>query len=48
MALCGGVVPFEIAEKMPPWQLLGFNVIAGELKGGKFDWDRMEWSRRDD
>jgi hypothetical protein len=46
LALTGGVVPWEIAERLKPYQLLAFQVIAGELKGGEFDWGRMRWRER--
>lgn len=38
-------MPFEIAQRLPPWKLLAYQVITGELKGGRFDWDRLRWRR---
>jgi hypothetical protein len=28
-------------------EMMGFAVIMGELDGGSFDWDAMEWVKRD-
>jgi hypothetical protein len=39
-------VPGDIAEKMKPWQLMGFSVIAGELRSGDFDWKGMRWREK--
>jgi hypothetical protein len=45
LSLAGGVVPWEIAERLKPHQLLAFQIIAGELKGGEFDWKAMQWKK---
>jgi hypothetical protein len=36
-------VPWNVAERLRPHQLLAYRVIVGELKGGEFDWRRMRW-----
>jgi hypothetical protein len=46
MALVAAGMPWDIAEKLKPWQLLGFQIIAGELKGGVWDWQSMRWRDR--
>jgi hypothetical protein len=43
MALVKQGVPWGVAERMSPAQLLGFRVIAGELEGGEFDWGAGRW-----
>jgi hypothetical protein len=40
------VVPWAIAERLKPHQLLAFQVIAGEIRGGEWDWTRMRWKER--
>jgi hypothetical protein len=45
LALTGGTVPFEIAQRLKPHELLAFQVIAGEMKGGTFDWKDMRWRK---
>jgi hypothetical protein len=46
MALVKAGVPWHEAEKMNDWQLFGFQVIAGELDGGQFDWRTKSWRER--
>jgi hypothetical protein len=46
MALTGGRVPWEIAEKLKPHQLLAFQIIAGEIKGGDWNWKTMGWEKK--
>jgi hypothetical protein len=42
-ALVRAGVPMDRAERMPPWQLLTYQVIFGELEGGEFDWKGLRW-----
>jgi hypothetical protein len=46
MALVKAGVPWPVAERMSPAQLLGFRVIAGELEGGEFDWKGLKWQTK--
>ena len=39
-------IPFDVAMSLTNAELLGFTVIMGELDGGTFDWDNMEWEKR--
>ena len=40
-------VPWDVALGMSPARRLAIMVIAGERKGGKFNWKRMKWEERD-
>ena len=35
--------PFEVAFSLEDRYRQAFAIIAGELKGGKFNWQNMEW-----
>lgn len=39
-------VPWDVAWRMSPARRLACIVIAGELDGGEFDWDRLEWKAK--
>lgn len=43
MALVKAGVPWHVATRMRPAQLLGYAVIAGELAGAEFDWRQLRW-----
>lgn len=36
-------VPWDVAFSLPEEKLIAFTIIAGELNGGRFDWDGMRW-----
>ena len=36
-------VPFEVSFGLSATQRFAWVVAIGELKGGRFDWARMEW-----
>ena len=38
-------VPYEVAAKLSPAQRLAYTVVLGELRGNRFDWNAMRWSR---
>jgi hypothetical protein len=38
-------VPWDVATRMSPSELLGFCVAAGELQGGEWSWSGMEWKK---
>lgn len=38
-------VPFDVAFSLDAEFRTGFSIIAGELEGGKFDYDRWEWEK---
>lgn len=46
MALVRDGVPWHVAERLKPHQLIALQVIAGELRGGEFDWNSMRWRER--
>lgn len=43
--MCGGVLPWEIAISLYPHEVLAIQVINGELDGGRFDWEAMQWMK---
>ncbi|WP_298291417.1 hypothetical protein [Thiomonas sp.] len=36
-------VPWDVATSLPPAELMGYCVAAGELEGGRFNWSTLEW-----
>ena len=46
MLLVQNGVPYQDALRMTATRRFAMIVAAGELKGGKFDWDRMEWDEK--
>ncbi|MFI5022777.1 MAG: hypothetical protein ACHQRJ_14145 [Alphaproteobacteria bacterium] len=38
-------VPYGVAAKLSPAQRLAYTVVLGELRGNRFDWSGMRWSR---
>ncbi len=36
-------VPWDVAIRLTPTELLGYCVVVGELEGGRFDWTLMRW-----
>ena len=46
MALVSAGVPWDVAERLKPHQRLALQVIAGELKGGDWDWSAMRWREK--
>jgi hypothetical protein len=43
MILLGAGVPWTVAWSLEDYERLAFLVIAGELNGGEFSWDFMDW-----
>ena len=40
-------VPFDVAFTLDATMRLAWCVVLGELDGGRFDWTRLEWDKRD-
>lgn len=40
-------VPFDVAFSLDATMRLAWCVVLGELDGGTFDWNRLEWDKRD-
>lgn len=38
-------VPWDVATQLRPAELLGYCVACGELDGGKFNWQALEWEK---
>lgn len=36
-------VPLDVAFSLPVDERLAWAVVMGEINGGKFDWDAMQW-----
>jgi hypothetical protein len=47
LILAGGGVPWDVALKWSPVRRFAAVIALGELKGGTFNWDRLEWERED-
>ncbi len=45
MVLVKSGVPWDVAINLSPAELLAYCVIAGELDGGKFNWNGMTWEK---
>ena len=44
LALVTNGIPFDVAFSLEWSEIVGWNVIIGELKSGKiFDWGQMDW-----
>ena len=40
-------VPFDVAFDADSAFRMAATVVFGEFEGGTFDWDRMEWEKRE-
>ncbi len=38
-------VPWDVAIRLTPAELLGYCVAVGQLEGGKFNWQSMQWEQ---
>lgn len=41
-------VPFDVAMAMEYHERLACIIIDGEIEGGTFNWDSMEWEKQSD
>jgi hypothetical protein len=47
MMLVESGLPFDVALGLEDHERIGLIVMLGEIKGGTFDWDRMNWKDDD-
>jgi hypothetical protein len=40
--------PLDVAMELEYYERLALIIIDGELEGGTFNWDNMEWEKDDD
>jgi hypothetical protein len=45
MSLTGGKIPFDVAMSLEDYERIALIVIAGEIEGGTFNWDNMQWEK---
>lgn len=38
-------MPYDVAFSLPDDEALGHYVALGEIDGGTFDWNAMQWER---
>jgi hypothetical protein len=43
MVLLAAGVPWSVVWKLEDHERLAFLVIAGEINGGEFSWEHMDW-----
>lgn len=43
LSLVAKGVPWEVAQKLRPAQVLAFQIILGQNDGREWDWSRLEW-----
>ena len=48
MRLVSKGVPFDVAFSLPDDLSAAFNIIFGELEGGKWDFDLGDWVKKSD
>ncbi len=39
--------PPDQAWEMPEYEALAYYVVFGQFDGNTFDWDRLQWERKD-
>jgi hypothetical protein len=44
MLLADGRVPYEVAMNFTEAERMAHLIIKGQHKGGRWDWDEMDWS----
>jgi hypothetical protein len=40
-------IPLDVALSLEDYEQIALLVITGELEGGTFNWDSMEWEKPD-
>jgi hypothetical protein len=45
LSLVTAGVPWHVAERLKPHQLFAYRVIIGEMRGGDFNWEKLEWRK---
>jgi hypothetical protein len=48
LTLLDAGVPWDVIMSFSPAEVHGWCVAAGEIRGRKWSWSRMEWQRPDE